>query len=357
MAYQLSSEGYDVIVIDKRDIAMGSTSATTAMIQYELDEPLHTLIKKVGKDAAVDTYKEGVRAIHKLEGIIDRIQVDCGFKRKNSLYVAHNKKALSWLEKEFEARRKIELPVSWMTKSALVKQNVIGEGAILSMEGSSLDAYRLAHGLLAFSADNYALKVYDHTIADNIDFGKENHRVTTNRGKTITGKFIVFATGYETQYFLKKKIVQLHSTYALISEPFNIPAWLKETIIWNTQDPYLYVRTTPDNRILVGGHDEAFKNSTLRNKLIEEKQRMLVESYSQLLPELKFISDFAWAGTFGVTKDALPYIGMNEKYPNCFFVLGFGGNGITFSVMGMDMLSDALAGRDNKFLDYYSFSR
>jgi hypothetical protein len=127
------------------------------MIQYELDEPLHTLIKKVGKDAAIDTYKEGVRAIHKLESIISDIQVDCGFNRKHSLYVAHNEKALSWLEKEFETRKKIDLPVSWMTKAALEVQNIKGEGAILSMEAASLDAYSLAHSLLNFSVMNYGL--------------------------------------------------------------------------------------------------------------------------------------------------------------------------------------------------------
>jgi glycine/D-amino acid oxidase-like deaminating enzyme len=31
-----------------------------------------------------------------------------------------------------------------------------------------------------------------------------------------------------------------------------------EVLIWNTADPYLYVRTTADNRVLVGGRDEDF---------------------------------------------------------------------------------------------------
>ncbi|MBA4056261.1 MAG: FAD-dependent oxidoreductase, partial [Marivirga sp.] len=43
MAYQFSQEGYKTVLIDKRDVAMGSTSATTAMLQYELDEPLYSL--------------------------------------------------------------------------------------------------------------------------------------------------------------------------------------------------------------------------------------------------------------------------------------------------------------------------
>jgi hypothetical protein len=37
--------------------------------------------------------------------------------------------------------------------------------------------------------------------------------------------------------------------------------------------------------------------------------------------------------------------------PTVIFVLGFGGNDITFSVMGMSIISDALSGQHNKFLE------
>jgi glycine/D-amino acid oxidase-like deaminating enzyme len=33
------------------------------------------------------------------------------------------------------------------------------------------------------------------------------------------------------------------------------------------------------------------------------------------------------------TKDGLPYIGKHPNFPSAYFVLGFGGNGITFSVI------------------------
>jgi glycine/D-amino acid oxidase-like deaminating enzyme len=82
-----------------------------------------------------------------------------------------------------------------------------------------------------------------------------------------------------------------------------------------------------------------------------------VEKFQQFIPGIKFIPDFSWAGTFGVTKDALPFIGAHPDYPNSFFMLGFGGNGTTFSIMGMEVLSDAIAGRPNKFLEYFKFNR
>jgi len=359
MAYQFSKEGYKTVLIDRRDIAMGSTSATTAMIQYEIDEPLYSLIDKVGENAAVDSYAGGVLAIEKLEKIVNALRTECGFERKQSAYIADSKRDLEWLEKEYACRKKFHFEVQWLTKRQLkIQFGMLGEGAILSKAGASLDAYCLTHALLTYAVKHYKLNVFDHTSGDTIEYADRGNTLITDEKKTISCKYVVYASGYETQQMLRKKIVDLISTYAVVSEPLNtIPASIRKTIFWNTQDPYLYLRVTSDNRILVGGGDERFKNARKRDKLIDKKETFLIESVRKLLPALKLIPDFTWAGTFGVTKDALPYIGSHSDYPNSYFVLGFGGNGITFSVMGMNILSDALSGRHNKFLAYYRFNR
>lgn len=359
MAYQLSREGYQTLLIDKRDIAMGSTSATTAMLQYEIDEPLHLLIDKVGENAAIDSFREGVLAIDDLEKIVKEVKADCGFRKKHSLYIADSKRNLEWLELEYTARKKYHFEVQWLTQTQLKTQfGILGEGGILSKAGASVDAYNLSHALLTHSVKHYGLSVFDHTSAENFEYSKQGNAVTTDTNCVIRCKHIVFATGYETQSMLKKKIVSLISTYAFVSEPLNhMPPAIVNTLFWNTQDPYLYLRSTDDNRILVGGGDEDFKNPIRRDRLIESKEKFLVECAQKLLPGLMLIPDFAWAGTFGVTKDALPFIGSHIDHPNSYFVLGFGGNGITFSVMGMKIISDALSGKHNKFLEYYSFNR
>lgn len=43
--------GVKILLIDKRDIGTGSTSASTALLQYVIDLPLRELIKKVGPTA------------------------------------------------------------------------------------------------------------------------------------------------------------------------------------------------------------------------------------------------------------------------------------------------------------------
>jgi glycine/D-amino acid oxidase-like deaminating enzyme len=358
LAYQFSGEGYKTILIDKRDVSLGSTGASTSLLQYEIDEPLHALIEKAGENAAVDSYLEGVKAIEKLGKLVKSIKADCGFEYKNSAFIANTAKDAAWLATEFEHRKRIGLKVKWLSKAQLKRSyGAKGEGAILSEAGASTDVYQLAHCLLKHASKYQHLSVYDHTALLRVHHDKNRCVVEVEGAHRITTKKIVYATGYESQEMLRDKVVRLISTYSFVSEPLRIPKHLKQTLFWDTDDPYLYMRTTDDNRILVGGEDEQFKNPERRDRLIDRKQEKLLEKVTKKFEGLKIVPDYAWAGTFGVTKDALPYIGEHPDYPNAYFVLAFGGNGITFSVMGMQILSDAMAGKHNKFLEYFRFKR
>lgn len=360
MAYQLSKEGYAVVLVDKRDIAFGSTSATTALLQYEIDDPLIALRKKVGIDIANANYIAGVSAIQKIEKIIKESDLSCGFSRKNSLYLAHTKKDARWMKDEFEARASIGLPVKWHSSDE-VKFNFSASAAagIESSIGGSMDAYRFTYELVRYCCEKFKLQVFDHTEVTKIKYHKgKNHQAIIKNDCRISFQHLIYATGYEAQIPVRKKIVDLVSTYAFVTEPIaNLPPSFEHTIFWNTQQPYFYLRSTVDNRLLVGGGDEQFKNPVSRDLLIEKKESYLAKQLKSLFPTIQAIPDFSWAGTFGVTKDALPYIGADPKNPDTYFVLGYGGNGITFSIMGMEIISDLIAGITNPFAEYFKFNR
>jgi len=63
------------------------------------------------------------------------------------------------------------------------------------------------------------------------------------------------------------------------------------------------------------------------------------------------------AETFGETKDGLPYIGEHSKFKNTYFVLGFGGNRITFSVIGMEMESLFMKKKKHPLSRHLKFGR
>ncbi|HJU46442.1 MAG TPA: FAD-dependent oxidoreductase, partial [Chitinophagaceae bacterium] len=44
-AWYLCHAGFKVVIVDKRHVGMGSTAASTALLQYEIDTPLAELIE------------------------------------------------------------------------------------------------------------------------------------------------------------------------------------------------------------------------------------------------------------------------------------------------------------------------
>lgn len=359
IAHQCIADGYDTTLIDRREIAHGSTSATTSMLQYEIDVPLYELIEMIGETGAVESYRACFDSIDKLGIIAKQIKSSCGFKKKKSLYFAAFKKDVPGLKKEFEARKYHGFPVKWLEAEEVEKAYRLKTtfGGILSDQGGSIDAFQFAHDLLAFGHKK-GLRIFDKTEAKKTTYRCNGVTVETNVGSKIKAKKIIYCNGFESVEIIKDKFVDLLSTYAIVGERFeDDQSHLAETLFWNTGDPYAYMRTTDDNRLLMGGEDEDFIDEGKRDEKLEEKSKKLAKYVNKILPDYDFRTDFVWAGTFGETKDGLPYIGEHPIFPSSYFVLGFGGNGITFSVVGMDLISLMLKGQESKLAKYFRFRR
>ncbi|NGX84771.1 FAD-dependent oxidoreductase [Aequorivita sp. KMM 9714] len=357
VAYKLLEEGKKVVMVDKRDICNGSTAASTSMLQYEIDEPLHKLIDLVGVTIAVSSYQNCEKSISDLEQIVKKIKSKCGFTKKKSVYFTSTKKDITFLKEEFEARQQHGFKVKWLSKEDLSELGLNAYAAIESESGGVMDVYRFAHDLLKYCTKK-GLQIYDKTELNKVKFKDEKVIATVNSDFTIEVDDIVHCTGYESVETVKEKIVDLKSTYALASEAFKtVPKAFKDRIYWNTDEPYLYFRSTNDGRIVMGGGDRDFKNAAKRDALLYIKEKALTKSFSKCFPEIPFIPDYAWAGTFGETKDGLPYFGKTDSNKNEHYVLGFGGNGITFSVMGMDAVVNSINKTPHPYLEYYKFDR
>ncbi len=357
IAYKLINEGKKVVLIDKRDVCNGSSAASTAMLQYEIDTPLHELIEQRGLTCAVSSYQNCEKAIFDLKNIVDKIKSDCQFEFKKSIYFSSTKKDVSFLEKEFEARKQHGFKVKWLSKEKLGKLGLIAEAGIESESGAVMDTYKFANDLLKYCSDK-GLLIFDRTELKSVKNNNENQVVITKDDFKIQTRHIVHCTGYESVETLDEDIVKLKSTYALASEAFKkIPKAFQDHIYWNTSEPYLYFRGTEDGRIIMGGGDEDFKNAKKRDALLPKKEKRLIKEFNKCFPEIKFELDYSWAGTFGETKDGLPYLGKPDPETSEHYILGFGGNGITFSVMGMEAIFNSLENTPHPYLEYYKFGR
>jgi glycine/D-amino acid oxidase-like deaminating enzyme len=340
-------------------VAHGSTAASTSLLQYEIDVPLHQLARKLGWDHAAASYLRSARAVAQIGELVRKLRLDCGFEPKSSLFLASRATHVAGLRAEFAARQKAGLSVKWRSRAQLAQTTDWPHHAgILSDCGAQIDAYRLTYGLLAAAARRGA-RIYDRTeVSQTLRRPRSVELVLANR-RRIRARSVVLASGYEADALLPSALTALHSTYAIVSEPVDsFPGWPHERcLIWETADPYTYLRTTADGRILVGGADEKFRDPARRDRLLETKARLLERRFHRWFPRIKFQRSCAWAGTFASTLDGLPFIGPHPRIPHTFFALGYGGNGVTYSLIAARLIRDLILGRRSPDAALFGFGR
>jgi len=357
IAYKLINEGKKIVLVDRRDICNGSTAASTALLQYEIDVALHKLIKIRGPQCAVDSYKNGKKAIFDLQKIVEDIKSDCQFELKKSIYFCSLKKDIPFLKNEFMTRKEHGFEVNWLEKRDLEKFGLNAIAAIESKTAAVMDPFRLAQDLMLYCKKK-GMQILDRTNIISIQNQKGKLAATTENKYSIAADHIIHCSGYESTETLATKVVDLKSTYVITSECIpGLSNIFKKTIFWDTSSPYLYFRTTSDNRVIMGGGDEDFKDAEKRDKLLSIKEEFLLKEFQKKFPKINFKIDYSWAGTFGETKDGLPYFGKPDPDNNEHYVLGFGGNGITFSVIGMNSILASINNKKHMDLEYYKFGR
>ncbi len=357
-AYHLAEAGIECIVLDSRSIGLGSTCASTSLLQYEIDTPLFELTEMIGKTNASRAYNLCADSIIKLGKIAEKVGLS-DFSFRPSIYFAAGTKDYNFLQKEYIARKKAGFDVSFLEEKELERTfGFKASGAIVSGLAAEADAYSMTH-LLHQHNIKKGVRVFDRTEVGQVVPGKNKLDILTVNGRKIRAKKIVYATGYEVTQILSAKIVKLKTTYASISEAFpgDDKFWPKKALLWNTANPYLYMRTTSDHRIIVGGRDDMHYQPKLMARSINHKTKLLVRDFNRVFPGIEFIPEFSWAGVFGSTKDGLPYIGPYKNHPHSLFSLGFGGNGITFSLVGAEIIRDLCLGKKNSDAHLFSFDR
>lgn len=358
VARALAGAGLDVVVLDRRDAAGGSTSASTALLQYEIDLSLVELMRRIGRADAERAYWLCHGSIDAIERIVTELKVDGIFERRPSVYLGCRAGDVDELRVEGEARRQAGIDVRFWEEADLQRHFSFSRpAALVSSQAAELDCHRFTFALLE-NARSMGARIFDRTQVDKVDTHPHGVRLETDRGHVIQARHAVFACGYESQRYLPKRIVKLRSTFALASEPLEaFPGWWERALIWETARPYVYLRTTSDGRAIIGGEDDPFRDPARRDRLVDRKTDTLAGKFREMFPAIDLEVAFRWAGTFGETKDGLAYIGELRQMPRCFFALGFGGNGITYSMIAADILRDLLTGRNNEDARLFRFDR
>jgi len=355
VAEALSEAGLAVLVVERRRPITGSTAASTALLQSDLDLPLTHLMRKVGEGDAVRHYRRSKLALRALAEATRRLEFDAELVERDALYLAGDVLDADGLSKEAAARRSAGLEVALLTRSHLkARYGLARSAAIQSFGHFAANPLKLAAGFLNHAVSLGAQVVAPFEVCSLVERRREVV-ATARSGATVTARFAIYATGYEMPLEVPRRRHRLLSTYAIATRPQRRALWPSECLIWEASDPYLYVRTTSDGRIICGGADEDFAEEARRDALLEAKTRLLERRLKKLMPWVDSSADYRWTGTFGATPTSTPSIGFLPRRKRTLAVLGYGGNGFTFSMIAAQVLRGLITGDGDADADLYAF--
>lgn len=343
----LAEQKIDTILVDKDAILSGSTQASTGLLQYSSDKHLIACIHSFGETNGVRFYQLCRQAIHDLEALCAKLPIDAQFHQRESLYYASCEADVPKLQAEYDVLRRYGFDATyWDARNMANHFSFTKPAAIFSNDNAEVNPVALSLGLAQYGLD-HKLRIYEHSRIIRWEY-EDDHVNCYTRNHRIQAKKVIFAKGYETAQMTNDPNAVLKSTYAIATEPVReYTGWYRRAMIWETARPYFYMRTTDDDRIIIGGLDENTIRPEERDSKLRQKSEQLLNTLKSMFPNIPNIQNlkiaYRWAGVFGSTHDGYPIIGEHpSKFPHCYFVQAFGGNGMVYHMIAAQIIRDLI---------------
>jgi glycine/D-amino acid oxidase-like deaminating enzyme/nitrite reductase/ring-hydroxylating ferredoxin subunit len=348
-AYLLAKAGKRVVVIDDGVIGGGETARTTAHLSNALDDRIYRVEKWHGEEKARLAVQAHGSAISEIERIVETEAIDCDFSRVDG-YLIPAEDGEDDLNKEIEAAHRAGFEeVEWVER-APIKDFDSGRSLRFPGQGQ-FHVLKYLSGL-ARAIEQAGGRLFSNTRAVEWE-SEDTPHVKTAGGQTIRAKSIVLATNYPIRSKMFAKL-PAYRTYAIGAR---VPKdSVEKCLIWDTADPYRYVRTQPEtdyDLLIVGGED----HRTGQEDDGEQRFARLWNWTQERFPMADELL-YRWSGQFLETHDGLAFIGrFSASEPNVYLITGDSGMGMTHGTIGGMLVSDLILGRENPWTEVFDPSR
>lgn len=358
VGYYMAKNNIPAVILEKNRMAHGSTAITTALLQYELDSNVNDLEKVMPRENIIKSYKLGLKALREIELFIEEYGNSCDYEVKDTLLYTDKDNEIEEIKEEYNFRKENGLDVEFVNEENNTFSFNIKAGVYSKNAGAQIDPFKFTHQLLDVACEK-GLKVYENTEVVKVEYFHDYAEVTTNYGYRVRAQKVVVATGYNIEVFTKKDFGKKITTYNIATVPLEkIEGWPNKVLIRDNESPYHYLRTTKDNRIIIGGEDVDFEEGIENEMLAYEKYEVLEKHLKEMFKDIPDIKvEYKCCGAFDNTKDNLGFIGRSKEQIDLWYCLGYGANGILFAVLGGMMLSELYHGEEDEDMKLFSPDR
>ena len=351
-AYLLSKAGRKVALLERDRCAQVDTCHTSAHLTMVTDERLTALADRLGRTHAQAVWDAGLAAIAQIHAITVEHRIDCAFEWVDGYLHAPIAKTDAADDASFETEAVLAAELGFDAEH--VRQvPLIGRPGIRFESQARFHPLKYLAGVARAIQENGG-HIYEESPAE--EFSTDPLGVRVN-GRTLTCDDIVMAThnplvgvtGLVSATAFQTKLA-LYTSYVVAGRVSRDT--VPDALFWDTEDPYHYLRveTHRDHDLIIfGGEDHKTGQTPNTTACYERLERTLMS----LVPQIEITH--RWSGQVIETPDGLPYIGQTGDHQ--YAATGFAGNGMTFGTLGAMMISDAILGSVNPWVDLFDPSR
>lgn len=341
-----------VVVLEAGTIAGGASGRNAGFSMTLFGLELGVTVFRYGKDRAKQADDYMVRAVKYTRELVERLSIDCDYEEHGMMTVATNPNQASRLYKQFTLSQAMGKETTWLdgNEARELVDSPTYIGAWYDPLCALLHPAKLARGMTRAALD-VGVEIYEGSPVVRLHPGGRTGSPSgavslTLPGGTVRADKVVLATNAFSAALpqLRRVQVPMH-TYIVLTEPLTDSqiqsiGWRRRIGVEDGRNFIHYYRLTPDNRLLMGGHDALYYygNRTDRDHHPHIARR-LQQTIFETFPELTGIRfSHHWGGPISVSLDMAPVIG--RLGGNVFYSVGCMGHGVSLTQLNGRTLSD-----------------
>jgi glycine/D-amino acid oxidase-like deaminating enzyme/nitrite reductase/ring-hydroxylating ferredoxin subunit len=350
-AYCLARAGRKVLVLEAGSIGGGESGRTTAHLSNALDDRYSVLEQIHGAEAARLAAQSHTAAIDRIERIVNEERIECAFRRLDGYLFRGRNDTSDVLNDELAAASRAGLDVV-LTATSMLPGLDVGNALLFANQAQFHPLKYLAGVARAVIA--VGGRICTGTRVRKVEDGAPARVITAN-GHMIAAESVVVATNSPISDRLSIHTKQAaYRTYAiaLAAERGGVP----EALLWDTEDPYHYVRTYIEEGgrsiLIVGGEDHKTgqsDNPDARFASLESWTREFFPWAGALV--------YRWSGQVIEPVDHLAFIGRDPHTKHVYIATGDSGHGMTHGTIAGMLITDLILGGTSPWERLYAPNR
>ena len=350
VAYYLSKEGKNVVLLEKDKICEKTSGNTTAKITSQHGLFYNYLLQSDGLEFAKKYYEANENSIKNIENIVKNENIDCDFEKQDAYIFTQKEDEIKKIKAEFDAVKKIGGIAEFTAKCSLPFSV---QGAIKFPNQAQFNSRKFVIELLNKIEKNGRLKIFENSKAIDVKKDKDMYKIYT-KDNYVKAKYVILACHYPIInapgfYFFKMYQSRSHAIAIEAETDFF------EGMYINSELPTKSFRTIKygDKRLLVIVGEDYKTGSNIDYENINNNLEKIAKD---MYPNCKI--KYRWSAQDCISLDKIPYIGEFSKFmPNVYIATGYKKWGMTTADIAGNIICDKIMGRKNEYEDIFKATR